>query len=277
MSGILRRTAVYMAVAIVLLCALAPMYQMLMVSFTGQSEILNSPFFPSGGRITLDNYRALFGNGVVNLRIYANSLVVAVGVSVAATTLSILAGYALARFRFPGRTVIDRGVLLAYIIPPTLLLVPIYSMMVALRLDDTLIAVGMAQLVLALPFAIWLLRGFLRDIPAELDEAARIDGCSHLGVLIRIVLPLALPGIATVAIFAFLESWNEFLFASVLVTSPEQRTYPFGLYAVAGTYGDVRWGEAMAAATLGAIPVFILFLVFQKWIVSGLTSGAVKG
>jgi multiple sugar transport system permease protein len=277
MTPIIKRVGLYFGVLLIIGFALAPIYQTVMMSLLHQSDILNSPVIPKLSNISLDNYKRLFTNGVVNLKLYENSLIVAVVVSVVTTAMSVLSGYALARFKFPGRIIFGRAILLAYIIPPTLLLVPVYTAMVKFHLRDTLVAVALAQIMLALPFTVWLLRGFLQDIPAELDDAACVDGCSRLGVLFRIILPLAIPGIATAAVFAFLESWNEFLFSSVLVTSPSQHTYPFGLYAVAGTYGDVRWGEAMAAATMGALPVFLLFLLCQRWIVSGLTSGAVKG
>ena len=156
-------------------------------------------------------------------------------------------------------------------------MVPIYVFMVGWQLEDTLVSVVLAHLTLTIPFSIWLLRGFFRDIPVDLDEAARVDGASRLGVLWRIIVPISLPGLAAVAVFIFLESWNEFLFASVLISSKGSLTFPVGLYSVAGTYGDVRWGETMAAAVVGIDPVFVLFLLFQRWLVSGLTSGAVKG
>jgi ABC-type glycerol-3-phosphate transport system permease component len=277
MIFIMKRIGLYFGVILVVGFALAPIYQTVIMSLLHQSDILNSPIIPKRSSISLDNFRTLFSNGVVNLKLYLNSFIVAVVVSAATTMMSVLSGYALARFKFAGRILFGRAILLAYIIPPTLLLVPVYTTMVKFHLQNTLFAVALAQIMLALPFTVWLLRGFLQDIPTELDEAARVDGCSRMGVLFRIILPLAVPGIATAAVFAFLESWNEYLFSSVLVTSADQHTYPFGLYAVAGTYGDVRWGEAMAAATIGALPVFLIFILCQRWIVSGLTSGAVKG
>jgi multiple sugar transport system permease protein len=277
MIFIMKRIGLYFGVILVVGFALAPIYQTVIMSLLHQSDILNSPIIPKRSSISLDNFRTLFSNGVVNLKLYLNSFIVAVVVSAATTMMSVLSGYALARFKFAGRILFGRAILLAYIIPPTLLLVPVYTTMVKFHLQNTLFAVALAQIMLALPFTVWLLRGFLQDIPTELDEAARVDGCSRMGVLFRIILPLAVPGIATAAVFAFLESWNEYLFSSVLVTSADKHTYPFGLYAVAGTYGDVRWGEAMAAATIGALPVFLIFILCQRWIVSGLTSGAVKG
>jgi ABC-type glycerol-3-phosphate transport system permease component len=274
---LLRSGAFAFAVALVVLVALLPIYQMLLVSLLPQSRLLDGTLVPDVDDFSLANYRSLFSSGVVSPQVYVNSMLVGVASTVLATVISLLAGYALARYRFFGSAVFDRGVLVAYIIPPTLLLVPIYVTMVSWRLQDTLLSVILAHVVLSIPFTIWLLRGFLMDIPRELDEAARVDGASRLGVLFRVILPLSLPGIAAAGVFAFIESWNEFLFASVLVTSPQHRTFPFGLYALAGTYGDVRWGEAMAAATIGAVPIFVLFLLMQRWLVSGLTSGAVKG
>lgn len=262
---------------LVFLIVIFPIYQMVLVSFLPQAAILSSPVLPDPGILTIGNYVRTFTNGVISPVIYLNSSIVGMATTVLATTISVLAGYSLARFRFFGSRLMDRFILLAYVIPPILLVVPIYVTMVSWHLDDTLVSVVLAHTVLTVPFGIWLLRGFFRDIPIDLEEAARVDGASRLDVLTRVVLPVALPGLAAVAVFVFMESWNEFLFASVLLSSKQNETFPIGLYSVAGTYGDIRWGETMAAATVGALPMFILFLIFQRWLVSGLTSGAVKG
>jgi ABC-type glycerol-3-phosphate transport system permease component len=275
----MRARAVTWLLALVLLfVVLFPVYQMFLVSMLPQRAILDSSIVPRKlSDLSFANYVKAFTNGTISIGIYLNSLVVGLATTLMGTAVSALAGYALARYRFWGSRVIDRFILLAYVIPPILLVVPIYVLMVDWQLEDTLVSVVLSHLVLAIPFGIWLLRGFFRDIPVDLDEAARVDGASRLGVLWRIVLPISLPGLAAVAVFIFLESWNEFLFASVLISSKASKTFPVGLYAVAGTYGDIRWGETMAAAVVGTIPVFMLFLLFQRWLVSGLTSGAVKG
>jgi len=257
--------------------AIMPVYQMILISFLPQRAILGSPLVPNLGDLTLQNYLRTFSNGVISPTIYLNSAIVGLVTMVIGTSISVLAGYSLTRYHFFGSRLADRFILLAYVVPPILLVVPIYVTMVNWHLEDTLLSLVLSYTILTIPFGIWLLRGFFRDIPIDLDEAARVDGASRVEVLLRIVLPISLPGLAAVAVFVFMESWNEFLFASVLISSKANQTFPIGLYSVAGTYGDIRWGETMAAATIGAVPVFVLFLIFQRWLVAGLTSGAVKG
>jgi ABC-type glycerol-3-phosphate transport system permease component len=271
------QVATYVLASILFIVVIFPVYQMFLVSLLPQRAILDSSIIPRLSDLSFQNYVRAFSSGVISPHIYLNSLAVGLVTALIGTFISALAGYSLARYRFLGSRVIDRFILLAYVIPPILLVVPIYVFMVGWQLEDTLVSVVLAHLVLAIPFSIWLLRGFFRDIPVDLDEAARVDGASRFGVLWRIILPISLPGLAAVAVFIFLESWNEFLFSSVLISSKGSMTFPVGLYSVAGTYGDVRWGETMAAAVVGTIPVFVLFLLFQRWLVSGLTSGAVKG
>jgi multiple sugar transport system permease protein len=262
---------------LVLLAAVFPVYQMILVSLLPQRAILDNAVVPDLGRLSVDNYARMLAGGVITPSVYLNSTVVALATMVLGTSVSALAGYALSRYQFPGSRVFGRFVLLAYVVPPILLVVPIYVTLVGWRLSDSLIGLVVAHTVLTVPFGIWMLRGFFSGIPIELDEAARVDGASRLGVLLKIALPLSVPGLAAVAVFTFMESWSEFLFASVLLSTKANYTFPIALYAVAGTYGDVRWGETMAAATIGALPVFVLFLAFQRWLVAGLTSGAVKG
>lgn len=262
---------------LIFLLVIFPIYQMVLLSFLPQRAILSSSVVPDPSDLTIANYVRAFTNGTISPTVYVNSAIVGMATTVIATTISVLGGYSLARFRFFGSRFMDRFILLAYVIPPILLVVPIYVTMVNWHLQDTLMSVVVSDTILTVPFGIWLLRGFFRDIPVDLDEAARVDGASRLDVLRRVVLPVSLPGLAAVAVFVFMESWNEFLFASVLLSSKANLTFPVGLYSVAGTYGDIRWGETMAAATVGAVPMFVLFLIFQRWLVAGLTSGAVKG
>jgi ABC-type glycerol-3-phosphate transport system permease component len=257
--------------------ALFPIYQMILVSLLPITTFLQSPLIASPRDLTLANYHRAFAGGAISWRIYVNSALIGATTAVVATTVSALAGYSLARFRFFGSRVFERAILLVYIVPPILLVVPIYVFMVNAGLYNTYTGVILVHIVLVLPFSIWLLNGFFRDIPPSLDEAARVDGASRLAILLRLILPLSLPGLTTVFIFVLIESWNEFLFASVLIASEEKKTFPIGLYSVAGTLGDVRWGETMAASVIGAVPMFVVFLAFQRWLVTGLTSGAVKG
>jgi ABC-type glycerol-3-phosphate transport system permease component len=263
--------------AVWIVIVLFPIYQMILVSFLPLSKFLQSSLYASPADFTLVNYRRAFSGGGISWRIYLNSAFVGGVTAVLATVIATLAGYSLARFRFFGSRFFERSILLVYIVPPILLVVPIYVFMVNVGLYNTYTAVILIHTMLVLPFSIWLLNGFFRDIPKSLDEAARVDGASRLAILFRIILPMSLPGLTTIFVFVLIESWNEFLFASVMISTEAKKTFPIGLYSVAGTLGDVRWGETMAASTIGALPMFGVFLLFQRWLVSGLTSGAVKG
>jgi multiple sugar transport system permease protein len=156
-----------------------------------------------------------------------------------------------------------------------LLLVPLYQMMVALGLVDRLLALVIVDVTLAAPFAVWMLQAFFRTIPQELEEAAALDGATRLGIIVRIMLPLAAPGVASIAIFAFIISWTEYLFASILIISETHRTVPVGLAGIIGQY-QVDWGLLLAGATVTTLPVLVLFGLVGRNFVEGLTAGAVR-
>jgi ABC-type glycerol-3-phosphate transport system permease component len=192
-----------------------------------------------------------------------------------AVVLAVSAGYAFFRLKFAGQGVLYRVILLAYAFPGIVVLVPLYGMMSAAHLIDSPLALVVINVTFAVPFAIWMMRAFLAAVPKEVEEAARLDGASRLGVLIRIVVPLIAPGIASVAIFAFVTSWTEYLFASVLVQSDAHKTIPVGLAGIIGQY-QVDWGLMLAGATLTIVPVILLFAFIGRYFVTGLTAGAVK-
>lgn len=208
-------------------------------------------------------------------RFLFNSILVSLASMAATVALAVLSGYALFRLKFAGQGVLYRAILLAYAFPGIVVLVPLYGMMSAAHLIDSLMALVIVNVTFAVPFAIWMMRAFLAAVPVEMEEAARLDGASRMTVLIRIVVPLIAPGIASVAIFAFVTSWTEYLFASVLIESDARKTIPVGLAGIIGQY-QVDWGLMLAGATLTTLPVILLFAFIGRYFVTGLTAGAVK-
>jgi ABC-type glycerol-3-phosphate transport system permease component len=224
---------------------------------------------------TLDAYRRLLTK-MPFAKYVRNSTIIAVTTTLASLVFGCLGAYALARLRFPGRALIARGLVFTYLVPPALLFIPLFAVMSFLRLTDTHEGLILAYLGFTVPFCTWLLMGYFRSVPLELEEAALVDGCSRMGTLVRIILPMSLPALAVVAFFSFTQAWNEFLYANVFVNSVEVRTITTGLtlFIVEDVF---FWGPMMGAAFLSTIPPVIIYLVFQRWVVKGLTLGAVKG
>jgi multiple sugar transport system permease protein len=224
--------------------------------------------------LTTEHYSKLFNDSPFPTFL-RNSLLVAAGTMVITVILSTLAAYGLYRMRFPGRKMLFRIILITYAFPGVLLLVPMYQMMSALGLVDRLLALVIVDVTLASPFAVWMLQAFFRTIPQELEEAAALDGATRLGIIVRIMLPLAAPGVASIAIFAFITSWTEYIFASILIISEANRTVPVGLAGIIGQY-QVDWGLLLAGATVTTLPVLVLFGLVGRNFVEGLTAGAVR-
>jgi len=268
---------VILALIIIAVVNFYPVLQIIYVSLQPMSKALHASFqlFPTD--VTLANYiKVIFKSGKFPIY-FLNSALIGTANMVISTLVSVLAGYSLARLKFPFRSVLDRTILFVYIIPPVMLVIPIYLLMVRAKLMDQAIGVIMIHTLFSIPFGTWMLRGFFKTIPAELTDAARVDGTSHLGALFRIILPISTPGIAAVALFSLLTSWDEFMYSSLLLSTEIKRTLPFGVYALVGTYGEVRWDEMMAASVLQALPMVIVFIWLQRYFVQGLSAGAVKG
>ena len=204
-----------------------------------------------------------------------NSLLVALASTAATVALALPAAYAFFRMDFPGRAALYRAILLAYAFPGVVVLIPLYGLFAAAGLVDSRISLVIVNVAFALPFAIWMMRSFLASVPREIEEAALIDGAPVATILLRIMVPLIAPGIASVAVFAFIASWTEYLFASVLIVSDERRTIPVGFAGIIGQY-QIDWGLLLAGATAATIPVVLLFALVGRWFVAGLTEGAVK-
>jgi multiple sugar transport system permease protein len=204
-----------------------------------------------------------------------NSLVVALFSMVATIALALPAAYAFFRMDFPGRNLLYRLILVAYAFPGIVVLIPLYGLFARVGLVDSRASLVIVNVALALPFSIWMMRSFLGSVPREIEEAAVMDGAAATTILLRIMMPLIAPGIASVAIFAFISSWTEYLFASVLIVSDAHRTIPVGFAGMIGQY-QIDWGLLLAGATAATIPVVVLFALVGRWFVSGLTEGAVK-
>ena len=204
-----------------------------------------------------------------------NSLLVALASTAATVALALPAAYAFFRMDFPGRAALYRAILLAYAFPGVVVLIPLYGLFSAAGLVDSRISLVIVNVAFALPFAIWMMRSFLASVPREIEEAAVVDGAPVATILLRIMVPLIAPGIASVAVFAFIASWTEYLFASVLIVSDERRTIPVGFAGIIGQY-QIDWGLLLAGATAATIPVVLLFALVGRWFVAGLTEGAVK-
>ncbi|HEV8674471.1 MAG TPA: carbohydrate ABC transporter permease [Methylomirabilota bacterium] len=261
--------------AVMLVWTLVPFYWMIATSLKPDREIYGFEATLIPRQPTLAAYQRLFRQTPF-AKYVRNSGIIAVTTTVASMVFGCLGAYALARLRFPGRALIARGLVFTYLVPPALLFIPLFAVMSTLRLTDTHEGLILAYLGFTVPFCTWLLMGYFRSVPLELEEAALVDGCSRLGTLVRIILPMSLPALAVVAFFSFTQAWNEFLYAQVFVNSVEVRTITVGLTLF--IIEDVFfWGPMMAAAFLSAIPPILIYLVFQRWVVKGLTLGAVKG
>ena len=207
---------------------------------------------------------------------FRNSAVVAVSSTLVATAIGTIGAYALARLRFIGRAFLSSAVLITYLVPPSILFIPLYAQIRMFGLSDSLAGLIATYPSFTVPFVTWLLMGYFESIPVELEEAAMIDGATRFGAFRRVILPLAAPGLLAAALYAFTQAWNEFLYALVFITDVKQRTLPVGLssFITGDVYG---WGYLMAGAVLTTLPVIAVYIYLQKYMVEGLTAGGVKG
>ena len=205
-----------------------------------------------------------------------NSLLVTAVTTCLAMAIGTLAAYAIVRLSFRGRRWLARAVVVTYLVPGSLLFIPMFQVIYSLGLIDNIVGLMVTYLTFTVPFATWMMIGYFRNVPSELEDAALVDGCSRMQALARIMVPIALPALAVVALFAFTLSWNEFLYALVFIGSDSQKTLTVGLIGL--VRGDTfPWGPMMAAALLGAIPPTVVYVVSQRWVVAGLAAGSVKG
>ena len=265
---------------IVLFIFFVPLLWIVLTSVRPNVEINAAPPVWIPHTLTLDSFQSLFSPGLSNESVpfssyLVNSLVVALGSTAIALTLGTLAGYSFSRFRFRGQSTIFLGLMLARGVPGVALGLPLFVIFAHLGLIDTRWGLIIAYVALNIPFTAWLMDGFFRDVPAELDDAARVDGCSRWGTLWHIDLPLASAGVAASAIFAFLTSWNEFQLASLLTSTTASKTFPVGLFDFTAEF-TVDWRGMCAMSVVMLVPALLFVAFTQRNLIRGLGSGAVK-
>jgi ABC-type glycerol-3-phosphate transport system permease component len=270
-ADIARWTIALASLAIVIF----PFYWMLNTSLKPTPEVFVSPPTFISAQWSFDAYANLIKTRPI-LRYFANSLVVAVGATGLSLVLSALAAYGFTRFFIRGATAFVIFLLFTKMLPETLLIIPYFQLMSSLGLINSYAALILAYSSFALPFSVWMLIGFFRTIPREIDEAAIMDGASRLEVFFRVILPLARPGLVAVALFTFLIAWNSYVWALVLTTDSSMYVLSVGIANLVGEY-RVQWNELMAASVIAALPVMVLYAFLERHLVGAITAGAVKG
>lgn len=278
------KTITYVLVLGIVVFTLAPFAWLIISSLSSKSDLLQTPLqlFPSGP--TFENYSAmLFGTSRSTsdaasqfLGAMKNSLFISAIVTAIALAVGLLASYAFSRFRFRGKNALLNTTLFTQMIPPIAIIIPMYIIMLNFNLLDNKLALIVIYLSFVLPFLIWIMKGYIDGIPTELEEAAMIDGCARLGAFFRVVLPVASTGLAATVIFAFIISWNEFFYALNFTSTIASKTLPVLLTEFSSKYGN-NFILASTAGVLASLPPVLISLIFQRYIISGLSAGAVKG
>ena len=268
---------IYIPILLFIFITLFPFYWMFITSFKSDTEMLDFHQLPIFVREpTLKNYQDLFTHTFFP-RWALNTAIVAVVSTAISLFCSILAGYSLARLRFPGANWIGWAIFVTYLVPPTLLFLGMAKLIQALVLYNNLWALILTYPTFLIPFCTWLLIGYFKGIPRELEESALVDGATRLQAMVRVVIPLALPGILSAGMFAFTLSWNEYLYSLIFMNDPVTKTIPVGVTQDLIRGDEFFWGQLMAAALLGSVPVAVLYSFFVDHFVAGMTAGAVKG
>ncbi|WP_298325808.1 carbohydrate ABC transporter permease [Haloactinopolyspora sp.] len=265
----------YLVLIFLTVFGLLPVVVMIATSFKPADQIFRLPATLLPSSPTLTNYVNVFTSSDMP-RAIGNSVLAALLTALITILLGGTAGYAIARIRFRGTGPISIGLLLGQLLPVTVLLLPLFKLVSSMGVLDTIPGVVITHLTIVLPLVTWMATSTVRSVPVELEEAAMIDGCTRLRAVRTVVLPVAAPGIVALGIFSFLQSWNEFVFASVVSRSMSSRTAPVALTDFAGQF-QVDWGATMAAATVISLPITIVFLLVQRYFIQGMSAGAVKG
>ena len=271
----IERTLSYGVLVLLAILVLFPFYWMIITSFKNEEQMRSivSMFWPKP--FAIENYQQLLSKTEFAAW-YGNSVFVAVSSTLLATAVGTIGAYALARLKFLGRGFLASATLITYLVPPSILFIPLYKQMQGLGMANTLSGLIAAYPSFTVPFVTWLLMGYFESIPEELEEAAMIDGATRFGAFYRVVLPLSAPGLLAAGLYAFTQAWNEFLYALVFITDAKLRTLPVGLasFITGDVYG---WGSLMSGAVLTTLPVIAAYIYLQKYMVEGLTAGSVKG
>ena len=265
----------YGILLLVVVVAVFPAIWMLSTSIKLPTEQYDIPPQIIPDQPTLANYQNVLGNSKM-FDAFLNSVIITVCVVGVTLFISILAGYGLSRYKFKGSGVLKIMLLFGQMIPGVVIIIPLYFLVSKTGLLDTHFSLILADMALTIPMGVIMLSSFFETVPKELEEAARIDGCTGVGALFRVVLPIAKPGLISVAIYTYIHAWEEFLFALNLSTSTRTRTLPIAIHMFAGEF-SVDWGATMAASAVVALPVLLIFLACNKYFVKGMADGAVKG
>ncbi|SHF65052.1 multiple sugar transport system permease protein [Kaistia soli DSM 19436] len=269
----IREVSLDLVTIVVLFLLLVPILWVFVASVRPETDITGGGLLPT--RFTFDHYAAILAKKPFLIAL-KNSLIVGIVVAIVTTALAMPAAYALSRFTFGGRNFFALLILGTQMLPSLAVLVPLVVIIRQIGLTNTLTALIFTHLALGMPIAVWMLKGYIDAIPKELEEAALIDGCSRLGALWRIVVPLIRPAIIAVGTFAFVLSWGEYLMALALISKSDVKTLPLALQGLFDPY-SFSWGQVMAGGTIIAMPAILLFLIFRRQLVGGLLAGGVKG
>ncbi|GAB3686689.1 carbohydrate ABC transporter permease [Salinarchaeum chitinilyticum] len=276
-SSLLSRIGFYIATALTLLFSLYPFYVMFITSVSTNDSLYSRDRGVIPESFTLEHYEVLFGSGSFPIQTYFwNSLSVALVTSVIALVVSILGAYSFTRLDYPGSTLIRRGIIVVYMLAAITLVVPLFQLLVRFDLVDTRTSLYITYTVKTLPLTLYILWNYFRSIPVEIEEAAFIDGYSRIETIVRVIVPVSLPVLVAAFLFSFKIAWNEYLFASVFLQSDSLYTLPIGIEALDSAFQNV-WGEIMAASIITTLPIIVMFLYLEKYMVEGLTAGAVEG
>ncbi len=267
---IVRKSIITLVMVLIVIGSLFPIYWMLLTSVQPRHELMNYPPNFYTKQPTLQYWQFTFREAIPE---FFNSLVVAFFATAIAIVCGATSGYAFARYGIGGNT-LPFWILSLKFFPPVVAIVPYFLMMRTLRLIDTHTAVIITHLIITIPFAVWMIKGFIQEVPRELEEAAMIDGCSQLDVIRIVTLPLIAPGLVVTALFCFIWSWNDFMFALIL-TRNKAITIPVAIAGMREAHG-LMWGEVSATAALGTVPIIILAIFLQKYLVRGLSLGSLK-
>ena len=272
---IIKRTLQWSVLGTALVVVIFPLYWMLLTAFDPPTLSYSAKISLMPKRLTFDAFAQLIREYPFMTWMW-NSFAVAAITTLLAVVVGTMAAYSLARLRYPGRGFLAGTFFLAYIFPATLLVVPVFVILSVLGLTDDYLGLVMSYLIFTVPFCTWMLRAYLTSIPPELEEAGLVDGATRIQTMVLIILPLAAPGVAAATIFAFTLSWNEYLYAFILMTDSTKMTLSPGMTKL--VFGDIfLWGMIMSGATMMSLPVVLLYFVAQRFVVSGLTAGSVKG
>ncbi|EIF35386.1 ABC-type sugar transport system, permease component [Burkholderia sp. Ch1-1] len=261
---------------VIVILMVFPLIWMVLTSIKPQSELFVFPIKLLPEHVTFEHYRRLLEDTPF-LSYFWNSVMLSVATTVVVMAVATLGGYSLARFRYRGRETIAVAVLCTYLMPSVVLIIPLYLMMVKLGLENTLTSLVISYTTFALPYALWLLRSFMAGIPEDLEAAALVDGAGRLGAFRDVILPQALPGIISTALFTFILAWNEYLYALVMVNTDETRPLTTGVMNMLVSSFNIEWSLLMAASVMMSVPLLFFFAFMQRYLTSGFGAGGVKG